>query len=410
MTWIEAFKSAFRSLAANKLRSALTMLGIIIGVAAVIALMTLGRGMEAFITGQIEGIGANLVILIPGNPQAENPPPRRLTNADVEALADRGRVPSAARLAPIYTRGEVVVAGGRSFQTTVLATVPEYAPIRNFQIARGRFLTARDLEENARVAVLGANAAQVLFPEVDPVGERIRIRNALFEVVGVLAPYGGSFGSNADDQIFIPLSTAQNRLYRIRGRRVEVEAVFLQAVDADHVESLVEEATRVLRESHRLTYQDNDFSFIKQSDILRTFGIITTGLTIFLSAIAAISLVVGGIGIMNIMLVSVTERTREIGLRKAVGARRRDILSQFLIEAVTLSVIGGSVGIVLGYGLAFAGGQAVRRFAGTALPLQVQAGPILLAVGFSALVGILFGIYPAWRAAQLHPIEALRYE
>ncbi len=288
-----------------------------------------------------------------------------------------------------------------------------YLQVRNARVAVGSFFDERALELRSREAVLGHRVAQRLFPNgTDPIGQRIRINGIGFQVIGVMAERGGSFASNEDDQIFVPLTTAQDRLFpppQNVTRRVDVTVVYIQARDENSIDDLIDQVTALLRQRNGLTYQDNNFTIVTQQDLVSSFATITGAITIFLGAIAAISLVVGGIGIMNIMLVSVTERTREIGLRKAVGARRNDIRLQFLVEATVLSLIGGILGIALGYALAAIGTALLANFSPNARA-EVSLDAILLATLTSIAVGIFFGLYPADRAARLDPIAALRYE
>ncbi len=411
-----SFKVALRGLAANKLRAALTMLGIIIGVAAVIALLAVGQGAQAEITRQIQGIGSNLVVVIPGALRQSGGPAQALGSAatltmeDAQALADPANAPNISAVAPILQLQAQLVYGPQNTNTSVIGVTPAYAQVRNVKTSSGRFIDKTDLDSAARVAVIGAIPARDLFKGEDPIGKTIRVQGLPVRVIGVVVARGGGgpFGNTEDDQIFIPLSTAQTRLAAARaagsGERL-ISGINMSAVSEDRVQAAISDATATLRQRHRLGPDDqDDFSVISQQDLLGAFSQITSILTVFLGAIAAISLLVGGIGIMNIMLVSVTERTREIGLRKAIGARRSDILAQFLIEAVTLSVLGGVIGILLGVGIA----RAVDTTG--VIRTVVSAESVLLAVGFSVAVGLFFGIYPAARASGLNPIEALRYE
>jgi putative ABC transport system permease protein len=416
MNVAESIRVALGGLAANKLRSILTMLGIIIGVGAVIALLSIGQGAGAAITSQIQDIGSNLIIVIPGSVEEGGGGPARalgtapsLTLEDAYALADPRNVPHAAGVAPILQRRGQVIYAGNNVNTDIIGVTPSYQQVRNWDLARGRFITQTDMDTLARVAVLGKLPADKLFDGADPIGEVIRIQQVPFRVVGVLTERGGGgfFGFTEDDRIMVPVTTAQSRLLgarSVRGGEHLVTVINVSATSEADIDRAIEEITLTLRRRHNIEFGDDDFTLFTQQDLLGAFTQITTILTLFLAAIAAISLLVGGIGIMNIMLVSVTERTREIGIRKAVGAKRRDILVQFLIEAIVLSVIGGVIGILLGAGIA----QIVNSFDVITTVVSLQA--IALAVGFSIAVGVFFGIYPAWRAAQLNPIEALRYE
>jgi putative ABC transport system permease protein len=410
---------ALRALAANKLRAALTMLGIIIGVGAVITLMAAGEGVQAFITESFQGIGTNLLFVIPGTFDTSGPPSgppgaggggtwNPFTMDDVEALSDPFRLPDVARVAPELDRSAVLVASGREHSTQVQGVTPEFAQVRRWYPVVGEFFSRHDLDARASVAVLGQTVAESLFPDNPyPVGETVRINGIPFRVIGIMEERGGSF-QDEDNVAFVPLTTAQTRLFNARTASGEYRVSFIlaEAVSDDRMDEAAEQIRLVLRDQHDIAFtDDDDFTVLSQSDLLETFGEITGVLTVFLGAIAGISLLVGGIGIMNIMLVSVTERTREIGLRKAVGARRRDVLSQFLIEAVSLAVLGGIVGIGLG-----ATGAAVVTALIEDFSSVVSLDAVLLATTVSAVVGLVSGLYPAWRASILNPIDALRYE
>ncbi len=413
----EAIRLSLRALAVNKLRSALTMLGIIIGVGAVITLLSVGQGVQDYIAKQLQSVGTNLLFVVPGSLTGGASATRTgarplLTLSDAQALADPFNVPDVVRVAPELMSSATVTYGKRNIRTTVSGVTPAYEIVRNSPVAYGNYISDADQNGRTRVAILGSSAATRLFEDAYPIGETIRINNIPFKVIGVLAAKGaggGMGGGNQDDIVQVPLGTAHQRLFpRSRNAKGEplLSVIYTQVVSEERMAAASDEITLVLRDRHQIAYQqEDDFSVINQQDLLAIFGQITSVLTVFLGAIAGISLLVGGIGIMNIMLVSVTERTREIGLRKAVGAKRRDILSQFLIESVILSVIGGVVGILLGAG----GALAISRLQND-LTAVVTAQSVLLATGFSAAVGLFFGIYPATRAARLHPIEALRYE
>jgi putative ABC transport system permease protein len=405
MNLSESLLTAFDSLRANKLRAALTMLGVIIGVAAVIALLSIGNGVSNSINAEINAIGTNL-ILISTDPENSDGYPA-LTLADVEALSDSLRAPDVAEVAAAVSAGFPVTAGGNSARPSISGVTANYFVVNNMaEFGAGDTLTQNDVDTQARVAVLGDQLATDLFPDSYPIGQSIKINGASYEVVGVLTPSGSAF-SDTDGSVFVPITTAQSRLVTGRTRQGQkpVHSIIAQAASNERNEQAVEQITEVLREEHGIAYADeDDFRLFSQSDLLETAGQVTGTLTAFLGAIAGISLLVGGIGIMNIMLVSVTERTREIGIRKAVGALRRDILTQFLLESVVLSLIGGVTGIILGWAIATVAGRAIDL----AAPLDI--GTVLLATGFATVVGVVFGIYPAWRAASLRPIEALRYE
>lgn len=411
MNLVESFRTAVDSLIANKLRSALTMLGIIIGVGAVIALLSVGQGVQRFVTQSIQSTGTNLLFVIPGQvgEGSERNTGLTLTLEDAGAIADPRNVPDAVAVAPELTFGATVERGRTSRTFTISGTTPEFATVRNFNVAVGRFLDESDLATSARVAVLGADAYDRLFPDGEyAIGETIRIGKIPFEVVGVMERKGGNAFGSEDDNIWVPITTLHNRLLDLRNRRGErlVTVIYVQVASEERMEEATEDITRLLRQRHNIQFRDeDDFSVINQADLVAVFGQITGVLTLFLGSIAGISLLVGGIGIMNIMLVSVTERTREIGIRKAVGAKRRDILLQFLVEATVLSIIGGLLGIVLGW----VGSIVISNFSEN-LQTYVSLGAVLLATGFSIAVGLFFGLYPAYRASRLNPIEALRYE
>ncbi|MDY7040598.1 MAG: ABC transporter permease [Chloroflexota bacterium] len=406
----ESIQIATRGLSANKMRSLLTMLGIIIGVAAVIALVSVGEGVQNFVTSSFQGLGSNLLFIIPGNQGNVNGGGEAtLTMADAVALEDDRRAPDVGLVAPESSGAKKITYQGEKMQTLVSGVTPEYTTVRDFQPQIGTFFGESEVRNRARVAVIGQDIAEELFPAgTYPIGETIKIDGTPFRVVGVMEEKGGTGFGSQDSVVFVPITTAQSRLFANRTLRGEpiVNTIYVQVVDEARLDAANAQVTRVLRQTHQLAVDDeDDFLAISQADVVDIAGQVTNTLTIFLGAIAGISLLVGGIGIMNIMLVSVTERTREIGIRKAVGAKRRDILGQFLVEAVVLSLIGGLIGIILGA----AGSQAISQLM-EGLNTLVSAQSILMAVGFSAAVGLFFGIYPAMRAASLHPIEALRYE
>jgi len=399
---------ALESLAANKLRSGLTILGIVIGVAAVIAMLAVGRGAEATITGSIEGIGTNLIFVFRGgSEEVRNPKP--LTLGDAEALADPFAAPSIAAVAPILQGQAEVSFSGERVLTTISGVTPAYSMVRNWSVSEGEFVDEGDLLGRSSVAMIGVDVAEKLFGRTSGlVGESIRIEGQPFRIIGVMEEKGGgSFGSE-DDVVFVPMSTAQARLLR-RSTQDRVDMIMVSAISPDAVVQAGEEISQVLRTRHRTAVGADDFTIMNQQDFLQTAETITSVITIFLGGVAGISLLVGGIGIMNIMLVSVIERTREIGLRKAMGARKRDILVQFLVESSLLSLFGGIVGILLGWGIAAVVGQ-IAASSDTPLNPTIGLDSVLLATIFSTAVGLFFGLYPANRAAGLEPVEALRYE
>ena len=416
----EYLRLALRALSTNKLRSALTMLGIIIGVGAVITLLSVGRGVQNLVTDQLQSVGTNLLFIVPGSLEEADGPPgstsssSELTLADAEAIADPLQVPDVTQAAPEVINPASVTFGGTTLNLSVSGVTPAYEAVRNFPVAYGSFITDSDVESRTRVAVIGTRVAERLFEDngLYPIGATLKINDVPFKIIGVLEEKGGGGGfggPNQDEVIMVPITTALERLSRNafnnRGEPL-VSVVYAQVVSEDRMDAASEEISNLLRERHNIAFQDaDDFTVINQQDLLSIFGQITGVLTLFLGAIAGISLLVGGIGIMNIMLVSVTERTREIGLRKAVGAKRRDILWQFLIESVVLSVIGGLFGVALG----ILGALAISQLQDD-LNAVVTPDAILLATGFSAIVGLFFGIYPATRASRLNPIDALRYE
>ncbi|HEY5903180.1 MAG: ABC transporter permease [Bacteroidota bacterium] len=400
---------ALESISSNKLRSGLTVLGIVIGVAAVIAMLAVGNGAQDSITGSISGIGTNLLFVFRGGQGQNNRNEQPLTLQDAEALNDPFAAPSVAAVSPVLQTNAEVTYGGEVTTTSIVGALPSYFPVRNLAVTEGEPLSEEHVLGRASVAVIGPETADKLFGRREGLtGETIRIGGAPFRIIGVLeSKGGGSFGSE-DDRVVIPLTTAQTRLVR-RGVRDQVDIIFVQAVSAEQVPAASQEVTDILSQRHRTEIGAPDFTVFSQEDFLSTAATITGVLTIFLGGIAAISLLVGGIGIMNIMLVSVTERTREIGLRKALGARRRDILVQFLTESSLLSLLGGVIGILLGWLIAAIVGRVAVAM-GTAFTPRVGVDSVLLATIFSAAVGLFFGIYPANRAAGLEPVEALRYE
>jgi putative ABC transport system permease protein len=399
---------ALESLVSNKLRSGLTILGIVIGVAAVIAMLAVGRGAEAEITGSIEGIGTNLIFVFRGGDEdVRNPKP--LTLGDADAIADPFLAPSVSAVAPMLQGTAEISFSGERTLTTLSGVTPGYSVVRNWGVTEGIFIEEGHLLGRSSVAVVGVEVAQALFGRKAGItGETIRIEGQPFRVIGVMEEKGGGSFGTEDDVVIIPMTTAQARLLR-RNAQDRVDIILVSATDADTVDQAGEEISQILRTRHRTAIGQDDFTIMNQKDFLETAATITNVITIFLGGIAGISLLVGGIGIMNIMLVSVIERTREIGLRKAMGARKRDIMVQFLVESSLLSLFGGIFGILLGWGIATAVGQ-IAAASDTSLNPVIGLDSVLLATIFSTVVGLFFGLYPANRAASLEPVEALRYE
>jgi putative ABC transport system permease protein len=410
MTWLASMRIALRALRVNKLRSTLTMLGIIIGVAAVITMIAVGAGAQARVEEQIKSLGSNLFLLLPGSVTSGGVrmgSGSRNTLTEDDSYAIQREIAHVQASAPQLRGTGQVVAGNTNWSTVFYGITPEYFEVRNWVIGSGRGFEAADLTGSAKVALLGETVARNLFGDADPVGQVIRIRKVPFVVVGTLERKGQSLmGQDQDDVILMPISSARNRV--LGGNLAKQRAVgpiyvkIREGADMAEAESQIR---TLLRQRHRLQPgQDDDFTLRNLSEVLSAQEASSRIMTLLLAAVASVSLLVGGIGIMNIMLVSVTERTREIGLRMAVGARARDILAQFLVEAVTLALIGGLLGIVLG----IAGSFGIAHLAEWRVELRPDS--VLLAVGFAAAVGVFFGFYPARKASRLLPIEALRYE
>jgi len=409
----EGLRVAVRALAANKLRTALTTLGIVIGVSAVVALMSVGMGAQAAITRQIEGMGTNLLFISPGSAQQGGVrqgagTAATLTLEDAEAIADPASVPGVTGVAPESQTSAQVVVGSQNTRTRIVGTTAEYPEVRNFKTAMGTFFTQQDEDSRGLVAVLGSSVAETLFPGEDPTGQNVRINQITFRVLGVMETKGAQAMGNQDDVIFVPITTLQQRLQtqRTASGSHNVSTISVQLASANQKDATVELIGQLLRERHRVA--QDDFTIRSQEDMLATSSAISQTLALVLGAIAGISLVVGGIGVMNIMLVSVTERTREIGIRKAVGAKRYHIVTQFLVEAALMSILGGIIGILAGVACS----QLIGNLQLSSQTLRTEVSPsiLLLAFGVSAAVGLFFGIYPANRAAGLNPIDALRYE
>jgi putative ABC transport system permease protein len=404
----QAVLEAFESLSANKLRAGLTILGIVIGVGAVIAMVSIGRGAQSTITESINGIGTNLVFVFRGGSEdVRNPKP--ITLEDAAAIADPFQAPSVMEVAPVIQDNGKVTIGRESTTTTITGVTPDYASVRKYNLTEGEFINQEQMLGRASVVLLGSVVADKLFGRQEGlVGETVRIEGQPFRVIGVLESKGGSGFSNADNQVMVPFSTAQERLIH-HNVSDQVDLLLVEAVSPKEVPAASDEVAQILRTRHRTAIGADDFTILTQQDFLSTASTITNVLTIFLGGVAAISLLVGGIGIMNIMLVSVTERTREIGLRKAVGAHKVDIMVQFLAESAVLSLVGGVIGIILGYSIAIIVSQ-IAKANNAAITPSIGIDIILIATLFSTAVGLFFGLYPANRAANLEPVEALRYE
>ncbi len=399
------FKAAFRSLQKNRTRSLLTSLGIIIGVSAVIVMVAIGQGSQDVIEKGIHSLGTNLIIVFPGISQSGGVSRgagsfNRFTFEDVEKI--RKEAQHVSLVSPVIRTGGQIIGGQGNWFTGIQGVTPEYFQIRNWQLEYGEFFTDRDVRANKKVALIGKTVADALFPGEDPAGQPIRIRNVPFTVIGVLKAKGQSgLGNDQDDVILAPATTV---LYRLKGGRW-VDMINASAVSPQQIQTAEEEMRAILRESHRIPAGDSDdFTIQDQAEITEMASETSRVMTMLLGSIAAVSLLVGGIGIMNIMLVSVTERTREIGIRLSVGARSRDVLTQFLTEAVVLSLTGGIAGILLAFGITY----GLNRFTEIAAIINPQI--IVISFVFSGAVGVFFGIYPARKAASLNPIDALRYE
>ncbi|MFM1959606.1 MAG: hypothetical protein RL588_1123 [Pseudomonadota bacterium] len=406
----EIIRFAAGAIIAHPLRSGLTSLGVVIGVASVVMMTSIGMGAQRQVTDTISGLGSNLIIVSPKQPRSSggvmggSGAGEGLSDSDAEAI--RRQVDGAAAVAPSVGGMAQVTADGANWSTTVYGVSPEYLEARDLTVASGRMFDDRDARQGRKVAVLGPTVVTQLWGEVDPIGKRIRIRGAPFEVIGVLGSKGqSSFGRDQDDLILSPLETVRSRVIGRRIKADSVQTIFVKAETEEAVSEVQEKIDALLRTEHRIPEgEDDDFETQNLASILDASKAAIGAFTVLLAAIAGISLVVGGVGIMNIMLVAVTERTREIGLRMALGARRRDVLTQFALESVALSLVGGLIGLAIGL-LGAAGISAVADW-----PFALPTWSIPVALGFSSLVGLVFGAYPAWRAARLDPIEALRRE
>ncbi|MFM6012995.1 MAG: ABC transporter permease [Dolichospermum sp.] len=403
MDILESVKMATTTLLANKLRSGLTMLGIIIGNASVIAMIGIGEGAKIFTNKQFQSLGPNTLFVIPGSPGTRGRVtgvPRTLVLQDAKAIAKQVR--AVKEVAPEINNRMTITYRNRNTTSTVIGTTPNYPTVRSLEIKEGRFFDEFDIKRSKRVAILGPDLSNKLFDNQNPLGQKIRIQNTTFDVIGLTVAKGFYFGSNNDDTVYIPINTMFSRLVgRTSPFGINVAMISVSAKDENSISAAEFQMTNLLRRRHKIIRED-DFTIQTQKNLLEISNSITGGLTIMLAAIASISLFVGGIGIMNIMLVSVTERTQEIGLRKAIGATQQDILLQFMIEAVILSVAGGLIGIILG------GGSII--LVGIFTPFQSTISPVsvILTAGISGAIGLFFGIVPARRAAQLDPMVALR--
>jgi len=418
----DSFRSALQSLVTNKLRSALTMLGVIIGVASVIAMVAVGNGASQQVQNTVLSLGSNLITVTPGQAtdqglRGAGPVRPTTTLDDMKAISDQ--LGPAIRAIDAEQRAGrwQVVGGGQNWNTSVTGVSPEYPIVRDWPLVSGDFFTDSDMNLAAQVCILGSATASALYGDADPVGQTLQFRQVFgtgpfararvvnFKIVGVLDTKGTTFGFNRDDQILVPTTTAQRVL---EGRTTTVDTIVIKAVSNDAMNETTEDVRNILLQRHKISDPANaDFTVTNQNDTLAALANITGTFTLLLGAIGGISLLVGGIGIMNIMLVTVNERTREIGIRKAVGARRLDILEQFLIEAIALTGLGGVLGITLGWSIT----EAIKRIPqASGIVLVITIGTVAIAVGVSVGIGIIFGLYPAMRAARLHPIQALRYE
>jgi putative ABC transport system permease protein len=417
MKFSRVLRETFTSLSANKLRTGLTVLGIVIGVAAVIAMLSVGQGAQNSITSQINSIGTNVLYVSAGSRArfggeggfnaVRNV--RQLTMADAQAMANPFEAPAAQGVAPLLQGGNIsAAANGQTTTTNVYGVTTSYFSIRNEKITEGAFFNDQQVNAHARVAIIGVDLATTLYGKTSNLtGQTLLINSHTFTIIGVLQSAGGSSFGSADNQVIVPITTARDRVVSRPG--TTVDGIYVQATSATTVNDASTQISNIMRLRHHVAVGKEDFSVLNQQSLLTTATSITGILTTFLGGIAAISLLVGGIGIMNIMLVSVVERTREIGLRKALGARNKDIMTQFLAESSFLSLLGGLIGILFGWLISLVIGQ-IASASGTALTPAVSLNAILMATSFSIAVGLFFGIYPARRAARLEPVEALRYE
>ncbi len=406
-------KASLSALAANKLRALLTIIGIIAGVGAVIASLSIGDGVRANVTQQVQGLGSNLIFVRPGavtsgGVRLQQGSATTLTADDANAIFDE--VPAVKDIAPELAFFGQFVANGTNLATRIVGVTPSYEEVRNFDVASGDFIDEEHISSRAYVVVIGSNIAQTLFPDQDPVGQRVTLNRRDFRVIGVLERKGSNALGNQDDVAVVPLTTLRYRLFaqRTASGALNVSQINIQVSDESKISATKTAVEDILRARHRVGSQGDDFTVTSQEDTLKTRSQIADVLTLLLGSMAGISLLVGGVGIMNIMLVSVTERTREVGLRKAVGAKRSHILNQFLLEASIMSAIGGALGVAAGWGVS----RVIPSLdiAGQKIPTSMDPMTVLLSLGVAVMTGLIFGVYPAYRAARLNPIDALRYE
>ncbi len=407
MEFSEIFQEALSTLTVNKLRTVLATLGIVIGIGSVIALISLGQGSQNAVQNQIQSLGANLLTISPGAQRGGfvsggQGSANTLTPEDAQAISTSSKITTVANVSPEYSRRAQITASGKNTNTQVIGVTPTYAVVRKVSVSQGVFLTGRDVQEQTKIAVLGPQVVTDLFGEgTNPVGQSIRINGQSFRIIGVTVSKGGTGFQNQDDVVYIPLTTAMKVIFG----STSLSSISVEAKSAAVMTQAQDEIGYLLLAKHKLNLPSQaDFSILSQNDILNTASSITGTFTALLSGIAAISLVVGGIGIMNIMLVTVTERTREIGLRKALGAKKKNIITQFLVESIILTFAGGVIGMIVG----IIASIIISKIVG--LPFSVSFNSVILAIGVSAAIGILFGWYPARKASNLQPIEALRYE
>ena len=411
MNFLENIRNALGAIGSNKMRSGLTMLGIIIGVASVVLMVAIGQGTQRSVTSRIQSLGTNLLTISPGNPNQTNvrfgggggggTATSTLKSSDVAAI--QAQVQGISGIEPEYRTRSQAIYGNQNTNTSIIGTTPSYLTVRNATLQYGSFITEQHIVNMDKVAVIGPQILVSLFSgESDPLGKDIRIGNNIFTIIGVMASKGQSGGMNQDDLIIIPLSTMQSR---VSGLPDSLTSISISVSNQSDMTSVQELITALLLNEHRITDTKNqDFTVLNQADAVQTLDQVTGMFTLLLGGIAGISLLVGGIGVMNIMLVSVTERTREIGIRKAIGAKKRDIMLQFLVESTVLSVLGGFIGT----GISFLGSWIVKTYFG--LDATIVTSSVVYAFAFSVAVGVFFGMLPAYQAAKLRPIEALRYE